>query len=262
MLKKFLVILILFAPVLSVAKDNPYFPEKPGSWVNDYANLFSADEERYLNNKLASYEDTTSTQIYLVTMNDHGDVPVELMGAEIGEEWGVGQKNTHNGLIMLIYPRDRQITLQTGYGLEEFIPDAIAKRIIEKEILPEFRNDNYLAGVDKATDVIFGLLSGRFTADEYRQQSGGGAGSGIAGLIFMIFIFSLFFGQSRRRRSTGIGRNIPFWLALTMLSGSRNTHSGNFGNFRSGGGSFGGGFGGFRGGGGGSFGGGGASGSW
>lgn len=241
-----------------LAQNNQYFPEKPHAWVNDYADLFNAEEEAYLNKKLDNYGDTTSTQIFVVSIDNHGNMPISQMGAEMGEAWKVGQKGSDNGMIILIYPTDREISIQVGYGLEGFIPDAIAKRIIENEIKPNFRNNNYVLGIDRATDVIIGLLSGEFTAEEYSSQNGDDAASTIFGLIFLIFIFILFFGQARRGRQHGIGKNIPLWIALSMLSGSRNTHSGSFGNFNSGSG----GFGGFSGGGGGSFGGGGASGSW
>ena len=248
-------------PLILFSQNNPNIPAKPHAWVNDYADIFDKGDEAYLNNKLGYYEDSTSTQIFLVTMNEHGHTPITLMGAEIGEQWNVGQEGNDNGMIILIYPNDREITIQTGYGLEEFIPDAIAKRIIENEIKPNFQNNDYLSGVDQATDVMFSLLSGEFTGEEYQSQNGGDAGSGIFGIIFLFFMFSLLFGQKRRGRSHGVGRSVPFWIALSMLGGSRNSHSGSFSNFNSGSGGFGG-FGGFSGGGGGSFGGGGASGGW
>jgi uncharacterized protein len=172
----------------------------------------------------------------------------------------VGQQGKDNGLLMILDMQDRDVFIATGYGLEEYIPDITAGRIVQHELIPNFKNGNYYAGVDAAVDVMISLLDGKFTADEYRKQTSGG-GASIGGIIFMIILFSLIFGG--RRRSAGMGRsNLPLWLALGMLSGGR--HSGSFGNFSSGSGGFGGGggFGGFGGGGGGSFGGGGAGGSW
>lgn len=263
MRKKIVFFFILCIPFVISAQDNKSFPEdyKPTAWVNDYADMFSVHEESYLNMKLGKYEDTTSTQILIVTLpkSMHEDMPIELMGATIGEDWNIGQKGSDNGMIMVIYPEEQEISIQTGYGLEQYIPDAIAKRIIENEIKPSFRNEEYLKGMDDALYVIFGLLSGKFTADEYRQSSGNSAAP--FGFLIILVLFFIFFGQSRRRRAHGIGRNVPFWIALGMLSGSRHSHGGSFGSFSSGSGSFGG-FGGFGGGGGGSFGGGGASGGW
>jgi uncharacterized protein len=238
-----------------VSSQNSVFPEKPIAWVNDYAKLLSANEANALNSKLGYYEDSTSTQIFVVTLDDHGDQPISMLAAEIGQKWGVGQKGKENGMLILIYPADRQIWISTGYGLEEFIPDAVNKRIIETEIKPAFKNGQYYQGLDNATTVMMNLLSGVFKASQYKKSPA--EGGAIGGIIFLIILFLLIF-RSRTGGSSSVGKNLPFWLALGMLSASRNSHSGSFGGFSSGGG----GFGGFSGGGGGSFGGGGAGGSW
>ena len=253
-------VFLLFVAVLPVfntlGADDDNIPAKPNAWVNDYPNLLRANEEIALNKKLMAYQDSTSTQIFIVIMKEHGMVPVDMMATEIGEKWGVGQKGKDNGVIILMYPNDRKVAIQVGYGLEQYIPDAIAKRIIENEMLPAFKQNNYYEGLNKGVTVIMNLLSGKFTADQYRKKTASG-GAPFGFLIFLIMFF-IFFGQSRRGRQSSLGRGIPFWIALSMLSGSRNAHHGSWGNFSGGSG----GFGGFSGGGGGSFGGGGASGSW
>jgi uncharacterized protein len=253
--------LILLLSILSFqifAQQNRIFPKEPTGWVNDYADILNSQEENYLNTKLGFYEDSTSTQIFIVTLNDHQGMSIEQLGAEIGEEWGVGQKGKENGLLILVFPNDRQITIQTGYGLEEFVPDAIAKRIIENEITPAFKDGNYVLGLDKGTTVIMDLLSGKFSADQYSKQ--GSAGNApIAGLIFIVLLLIIISSTRGGGKSRTLGGNLPFWVALSMLSSS-GRGGGSWGGFS--GGSGGGGFGGFSGGGGGSFGGGGASGSW
>jgi len=249
-----LLTLALFGFQFIIAQDN-VFPEKPSAWVNDYAKLLSSEEADALNSKLGYYQDSTSTQIFVVTLDNHGDQPISMLAAEIGQRWGVGQKGKENGMLILIYPADRQIWIATGYGLEEFIPDAINKRIIESEIKPAFKEGNYYQGLDNATTIIMNLLSGVFTGDQYKKSPE--EGGAIGGIIFLIILLFIIFG-SRKGGSRSVGKSLPFWLALGMLSGSRHSHSGSFGGFSSGGG----GFGGFAGGGGGSFGGGGAGGSW
>jgi uncharacterized protein len=113
------------------------------------------------------------------------------MAAEIGEKWGAGKRSEDNGLLMLIYPDDREVFIATGYGIEEYIPDAVAKRIIENEIFPAFRANDYYGGIDKATDVMMNLLSGAFTADQYSKGNEEGSAA-IAMLIFIIFTIILF----------------------------------------------------------------------
>ena len=255
--------LVLLVPVSIIAQEKLPVPDSPDSWVNDYANVFSAAEVSQLERKLNEFEYRTSTQIFVVTVDDNGGYPVSMLTPLIGERWGVGLKGKDNGLLVVMDMQDRDVFISTGYGVEEYIPDAISKRIVESEIVPNFKTGNFYGGIDAATDVMISLLDGKFTADEYRKQTASKGGSSIGGVLFMIILFSIIFGG--RRRSSGMGgrrSNLPLWLALGMMSGGR--HSGSFGNFNSGGGGIGGGggFGGFGGGGGGGFGGGGAGGSW
>ncbi len=255
--------LLILIPLWGLGQDKLPVPDAPGSWVNDYAGVFSSAEASQLDRKLNEFEYRSSTQIFVITLDDNGGYPTSMLAPLIGERWGVGQQGKDNGLLIVVDIQERDVFISTGYGLEEYVPDAIASRIVQNEILPNFKNGEYFAGIDAAAEVLISLLDGKFTADEYKKQSSGGAAGSIGGIIFMIIIFSALFGG--RRRSSGMGRsNLPLWIALGMMSGGR--HSGSWGNFSSGSGGFGGGggggFGGFSGGGGGSFGGGGAGGSW
>ena len=245
-----------------MVEDQLPVPDKPGSWVNDYAGIFSQGQASQLQQKLNAFEYRNSTQIFVVTINDNDGYPASMLAPMIGEQWGVGQGGKDNGIVILVDMQDRDMFISTGYGNEEYVTDLLAGRIVDNEIVPHFKKGNYYEGINAASDVLISLLEGKFTADQYRKQSTSGArGGGIGGVLFMIFLFSLLFGG--RRRSAGMGRsNLPMWLALGMMAGGR--HSGSWGNFSSGSGGFGGGggFGGFGGGGGGGFGGGGAGGSW
>ena len=246
-----------------MAQDLPV-PSKPSGWVNDYASVFTSAEAQQLSRKLNQFQYNHSTQIFIITLNNNNGYPASTLAPMIGEVWGVGQRGKDNGLIVLMDMETRDVFISTGYGLEEYIPDAIAKRIVEKEVLPAFREGDFYRGIDGATNVMISLLEGKFTPDQYREQTAGSdVGSAIGGIIFLLIMATIFIGGSRRKSYGAGGKggsNLPLWIALGMLSGSRSR--GSFGNFSSGSGSFGGGFGGFTGGGGGSFGGGGAGGRW
>jgi uncharacterized protein len=256
-MRKLLWVIVL--SVLSVhllpAQDQ-IFPKTPTGWVNDYAKILSGSEVNRLNSKLAGYQDSTSTQIFVVTLNETQGAEISMLAAEIGQAWGVGQKGKENGMLILIYPEERKVFIATGYGLDQYVTDAAIKKIIESEIIPNFKNGDYYSGIDRGTNVIMGLLSGTFTANQYSRKGSKDEGS-IGGVIFLVILIFIIFG-SRKGRNSSIGKSIPFWIALSMLGSSRNSHGGSFGGFSSGSG----GFGGFSGGGGGSFGGGGAGGSW
>ncbi len=247
--------------LLARADDLPV-PEKPGNWVNDYAHVFNSADYARLNEKLNAFKYNSSTQIVVVTLDKDNGYPASMLAPMIGQKWGVGQKGKDNGIIILMDMKERDVFIATGYGLEEYVPDAIAKRIVEKEVIPNFREGNYYGGIDAATNVLISLLDGKFTPDEYRRQTASsGAGSAAGGIFFLIFLFIFLFGSRRRAYGMGGRSSLPFWIALGLMN-SASRGSGSFGNFSSGSGGFGGGFGGFTGGGGGSFGGGGAGGSW
>jgi uncharacterized protein len=256
----------------NVDKDIPEKPNPP-RLVNDYAGLLNSGEANQLELKLRAFNDSTSTQIVVVIVKSLGMNDKAEFATKLGEKWGVGQKGKNNGVVILIKTKTAeekgQAFIAPGYGLEGAIPDAVAKRIIENALLPNFREGNYYQGIDAAVNTLISLSKGEFTADAYmkgthhKQEDRSVGPLAIFIIIFIIIIFSII-GRFRSARQYSIGHNIPFWVAMSMLAASRSDHhSGSFGDFSSGSGGFGGGggsdFGGF---GGGSFGGGGAGGSW
>ncbi len=263
---KRLVILIIAAftitsGLLAQIPDRP----TPPRLVNDFAKVLSKDEAKKMENALAHFARQTSTQILVVTVPDLQGYDRADFAYQIGEKWGVGQKGKDNGLVVLLKPKvgnsRGEVFIATGYGLEAVLPDAIVNStIVNNEMIPRFKEDNYYGGLVAGLNVIMDITRGEYTAENYQEKvSSGSGGSGIPFFIIMFIVLFSIFGRGRSRRFYSPGRSLPFWLAMGMMSGSHRS-SGSFGNFSSGSGSFGGGgFGGF---GGGSFGGGGAGGSW
>jgi len=253
----FLVILMAGSTLSGQQIPEPMIPKR---LVNDFTGLLSAQQQIDLNTKLLEFNNQTSTQIYVVTVDDLQGYPENEFAFQLAQKWGIGQKGKDNGLLVLVSPANRRMTIQTGYGLEGAVPDAIAKRLIENVISPAFKVGNYYAGLDSATNVLMSLTRGEYTADNYlKQKAKEGMPAGF--IIILIVLFIILSGIFRsRRRFYSPGHSLPWWLLLGARTSSRSS----WGSFSSGRGSFGGGggFGGFGGGGGGSFGGGGASGGW
>ncbi len=256
MIKKIKYILLLAIIPINLFAQN--YPDKPNRIVNDYANFLTIQEQNALENKLVMFSNQTSSQIAIAVVKSLDGYDPASYAFGLGEHWGVGQKGKNNGILILVKPKysnsKGEVFIATGYGMEGAVPDAIAKRIVNNEILPYFKQGMYYKGLDEVTNRIIELTRGEYTADEYKKATSS-SGSAIPGIIFflIVVIFS-FIGRARRARHYAVGHNVPFWIAMGMMSSNR-SHGGSFGNFSSGGGSFGG-FGG------GSFGGGGAGGSW
>ncbi len=257
---KLLLVFVFFIVSTKIFADIPPRPTPP-RLVNDLADILTTQQENSLEKKLVNFNDTTSNQIAIVTVKSIDGYDPNMFAYEIGEKWQVGQKKFDNGVVVLIKPKygnERgRVAIQAGYGLEAVITDAISKRIIENEMIPEFRNNNYYQGIDNAVNILMGLAAGEISADGYGSIAKGAPLATLLPFIIFVIIFILI-GVSNAR-SNSVGKNIPFWTALWMSS-SMGSSSGSWNSFSGGSSGFGGGgFGGF---GGGSFGGGGASGSW
>ena len=257
MIKKILsILLIVFAVSFANSQDKLLFDiSSPNSLVYDKTGFFNAEEIRALENKLNNLNRQTSTQIIVAVTSDLQGYDIDDYAVRLLRAWKPGKAGTDNGLVILIKPKNEskgEIAISTGYGLEHLVTDALSRRIIETEVIPEFKRGNYYTGIEKAINTITALTQGQFTADEYMEHSGG-KGSGIAGIIIMIIIFVLmsFFGRKGGGRSMG-GSSLPFWLMMGAMSSSRGSGYGGFSGGSGGFGGFGGGLGG----------GGGASGSW
>lgn len=252
-MKKLILLLLLF-PFAVFADDFPPRPQPP-KLVNDFADLLSSEEEDLLERKLVTYNDTTSTQITVVTMTSIGAYDASGYSFELAEKWGIGRKGKNNGILILVVKESRDVFIATGYGMEEFIPDAIAKRITEEILVPAFKQGQFYAGLDSATDVMFSRLTGKFKGEDIGQYKKKDKNRFLFWVVIVIIII-----LAIRRKGGGGGRG---WGGRSILFGSGMGWGGfSSGGFSSGRGSFGGGGGGFGGFGGGSFGGGGAGGKW
>lgn len=262
--KRFLIPLVFFFGVFgAVAQD---FPERPNPprLVNDYTNTLSPSDLNQLERKLVAYNDSTSTQIAIVMVQSLGDYEISDYAFQLGDLWGIGGAENDNGLLILAAMKDRDVFIAPGYGLEGAVPDALAKRIVQNLIIPNFKMEAYYQGLDQATDMIFKLASGEYKAEDVASE--GDSGGAIFLLLIFIFIFVILPMIKNRNDNNnhmgGKGGGVDLWTTIMLASMLRGGGGGKFGDFSSGGGSFGGGGGGFGGFGGGSFGGGGAGGSW
>jgi uncharacterized protein len=260
-LKTGILFMLCLLTISALAQD---FPEKPypPRLVNDFAGILKPQEIDALENKLVAFNDSTTTQIAIVIVEDLKGYAVEDYAQRLAEKWGIGQKGLNNGMLILVKPKTSssggEVDIEQGYGLEGAIPDILCGRIIDNEMIPSFRNDQYYEGLDKATNVLMSLARGEFPAGKYKKKSDLSALAPIIiFIIILIIVMSMRSGGGKNQKHIS-DKGLPLWLLMSMMNSGRGSHSGSWGGF-SGGGGGGGGFGGF---GGGSFGGGGASGSW
>lgn len=259
-----LFILMGFGVMGQTVPDRP----NPPRLVNDFAGLLSPAQLQSLENNLVEFYNSTSTQIAVVVTPDLGGTSIDDYAFKLGEKWGVGHQGRNNGVVMVIKPKTRESKgeafVATGYGLEGAVPDAVARRIVDHEMIPHFRQDDYAAGITAGVATLKQLTQGEFTAEGYLERTDSNAEEIGGGIVFIVLLLVIFIiSKVGSTRQASIGHDVPVWAALSMLGNAGRGNRGHWDNFSGGSsGGFGrssGGFGGF---GGGSFGGGGSGGSW
>ncbi len=262
MKKLLLILLLLVGPFFGQAQ-NVIDPPNPPRLVNDLAGVLSKEQVAILEEKLVALDDSTSNQIAIVILKSLEGYEVQEYANKLFRKWGIGNKKTNNGVLILASIDDRKIWIEVGYGLEGAIPDVTASSIYRNEIVPEFKEQNYFRGLDNAINALSKAAVGEYKTKRNKPSGGKSGGSAITFFI-ILFVVIVILGAGR---GGGGGRgggmmsrrgaaNVAEALIWSSLLGGNNRGGG----FGGGGGGFGGGgFGGF---GGGSSGGGGAGGSW
>ncbi len=243
MKQRILFFLLLLAVFPLVAHAQKEVPELWGHRLHDEAGVLSPTTVDMLERKLKVFEDSTSNQMAILIVNTLDGESIEQFGIRVADKWKLGTKDRDNGIILLFAINDRKARIEVGQGLEGPLPDILCNQIIRNEVAPNFRRNDYDAGVTAAVDAIAAAIKGEYKSEARPGRTrGSGRSAGIIVILILIVLFRLF--ANRGGRSGG-------WS-----SGGGWYYGGGGGSWGGGGGG-----GGFSGGGG-SFGGGGSSGSW
>src|SRR5690606_733623 len=134
--------------------------------ITDHANVFSSAEKNKLENLLVSFENKTSNQIAVVTINTLSGNTIENAALKIFENNGLGQKDLDNGVLLLFAKNDRKVRIEVGYGLEGVLTDALSSRVIRQIMIPEFKEGKYAGGIEKGVNAIIHI-----TGEEYGYKT-------------------------------------------------------------------------------------------
>ncbi|MBU3957373.1 YgcG family protein [Patescibacteria group bacterium] len=146
----FLLLGIFLVTLPAWAQDFP----KPAGHVNDFAEILSSSYRQSLEQELNDFENETTAEIAVVTINSLEGNSIEDYAVRLFEDWKIGKKEKDNGLLVLIAKEDREIRIEVGYGLEPVITDGRAGRVIREQMRPAFREENYDQGVELAVKQI------------------------------------------------------------------------------------------------------------
>jgi uncharacterized protein len=283
---------------VGVARAQAVLPVPPLSGrVVDQTGTLTPAQANALTAKLAAIETQRGAQVVVLMVPTTQPEDIASYGFRVADTWKVGRRDVGDGLVIIVAKNDRRVNIEVARTLEGAIPDVLAGRIINEQIKPAFKVNDYAGGLNAAIDRIDKSIAGEALpapdAKNSARAKQRASGFDLQDLAIFLFVgvpiagalLTAIFGRKLGALLTGgaIG-GIGFWLTASLLvaagaglvalflvgvmgmgSGRLGRSSGGPIIWGGGGGGFGGGGGGgggFSSGGGGSFGGGGASGSW
>ncbi|MBI2386014.1 MAG: TPM domain-containing protein [Elusimicrobia bacterium] len=217
MSRALLLLLALAAP--AAALEVPYLSGR----VNDRAGLLSASASQAVEAKLKDFEARTGHQVAVLTLNSLEGEPLEDFSLKVSRTWALGRKGQNDGVLFLISKSDRKLRIEVGHGLEGNIPDALAGRIIQNEVVPRFRAGDFEGGVAAGVDAIVAAAEGAYSPPPAPGEDGDLNGMGLLEKLvtsaFVLGMLGLF--EVVGLAAPGAGWFlyfflIPFWAAFPM----------------------------------------------
>jgi len=137
------------------SKENLLRFPAPLGVVSDYESIFSEEQNSSLTKILNDYEEATSREIVIVTIDSITPYNnLKDYSTDLGNEWRIGKVKSNNGLLIVMSKNLKKIRITTGYGTEKNLTDKICKKIIDSTIIPEFRRGDYYVGVEKGVQAL------------------------------------------------------------------------------------------------------------
>ncbi len=286
-MKRFFVAVILCCCLASLDwAAEPSFPNYSG-FVNDFANVLDSSTTAKLEGLCRALEKKTSAELAIAVVKTAAPLDPKTYAVKLFEKWKIGKKGKDNGILILLAMEERRVEIEVGYGLEGTINDARAGEILDKYVIPFFKQGKFGEGLYNGAAAIAGRIaetSGQEMGEEYQAKRsvskdpgegwfttiaiiavvaivllsilGMGIASGLFGAVFGAFIGYAFLGIIGAIVGAVFGFMLSYSKFPTSRFGGGGGWGGGFGGGWSSGGGGGGGFGG------GSSGGGGAGRSW
>lgn len=254
-------VFVVFVAASAAAQELPRLTQP----VNDFANVIDPASEQAMDSLIRSLHEQTQDTVVVATVDTYapyGDIREFANRLFENHGKGIGQRGKDNGLLVVLAVQDRDVHIEVGYDLEQFITDGFAGEVSRQDMVPEFRRGAYGAGLLAGVSRVIGRIAERrgVTLQGVRPprrrdiQPQGGSGSSLLVALFVLFVVLKLMGGLM-----GFGRRRRFYRRGWGGLGGWHSGVGPFGGGGLGGGGFGGGFGGF---GGGRSGGGGGGASW
>ena len=130
----------------------------PTGPVNDFAGILDPADERALQSEVEALERETTAEVAVVTVPSLGGRSVEEYATALFNQWGIGQADRDNGVLVLVAVNEREMRIEVGYGLEGVLPDGLAGAVIRETFLPAFRDGDYPRGIRQGVARVVDIV--------------------------------------------------------------------------------------------------------
>ena len=230
---------IVFKPMARAFEVKPYTLP-----VNDFVGVLSTSTVDQLNTQLKDIaEQPGGVEVAVAILPSFEDQPLENVALAYFNDWKIGKKGLDNGVLLLLAVQDREIFIQTGYGVEGVISDGVAGRIIRNDIIPHLKNEDYDSAVKAGVERIL-FYTNNSDASELATGTMSDQGSFWQVMLVMVLFFGfigflIWWANKKWPHSGGLSkpsstsRNFPSSFSSSKSSSSS---SFSFGGGRTGGG--------------------------
>ncbi len=132
----------------------------PVGYINDFDSVLTATERNSLSILIANHKASTENEIAIVSVSSikpYDDI--FQYSLDMANEWGVGDAEKNNGVLIVMCPPLRKIHIQNGPGIEYLFTNEETKFVVDSVIVPQFKKGHYFRGLRNGLLVIFDELN-------------------------------------------------------------------------------------------------------
>jgi uncharacterized protein len=140
------------------------------TWVTDKANILSDNTETQINQMISDLEAKNGSEIAVVTVPETKPAPTpKAFATKLFNFWKIGKKGKNNGVLFLISAGERRIEIETGSGIQSILPDTKVVGIIQTEITPKFKKQDFNGGTLAGTKALVNVLQNQTRKTQFQS---------------------------------------------------------------------------------------------
>ncbi|MBQ0961485.1 TPM domain-containing protein [Ideonella sp. 4Y11] len=128
--------------------------------VIDQTATLSPAQQQALEAKLAAFEAQSGPQIVILLVRSTAPEDIAAFAFRVADQWKIGRRGVGDGLLVLVAKDDRVARIEVARALEGAVPDLAARQVIDRAMVPAFRQGDYAGGLNLAVDQLIGRISG------------------------------------------------------------------------------------------------------